>query len=75
MHPLPGLRSWTPHYFGLRTLVGTGLHSTAFLKKKIVLKSSKLYAQFLFNTDEKKLEIKKFMTQKIPITFLKQNFS
>ena len=31
--PPPGLRRWTPHSFGLRTLVRTGLRSTAFLKK------------------------------------------
>ena len=29
-HPPPGLRPWTPHAFGLRTLVGSGSRSTAF---------------------------------------------
>ena len=32
-YPQPGLRTWTPHAFGLRTLVGTDSRSTAFHKK------------------------------------------
>ena len=31
--PLPGLRPWTPHAFGLRTLVGTGSRSMEFQQK------------------------------------------
>jgi len=34
-HPPPGLRSWTPHDFGLKTLVGTGSRSTASIKKSL----------------------------------------
>ena len=31
----PALRPWTPHAFGMRILVGTGLRSTAFQQKNL----------------------------------------
>ena len=36
-HPLPGLRPWTPHAFGLRILLGTGSVSTALQQKTLTI--------------------------------------
>ena len=48
--PPPGRRPWTPHAFGLRTLVETGSHSRHFSKK-----SEKFFHQNFFSSTFKKV--------------------
>ena len=52
--PHLGLQLWTPHAFGLRTLIGIGSHSTAFEVKSLP-DLSKILLTFFSNFAKKKL--------------------